>query len=88
MLTMGPTTVFEGVLRSACKKSETGISIEAREVSMTIPPMCNTKDSNNYRYYDMTSEEEVAHCGSTWHWEYLMNPKYSSVGPFLNDTQE
>ena len=76
---------FDAALRNACKKSETGVTVRAREVSVTIPPMCKTGDNTNYWYYDMNDEKEIAQCRYTWNWEYLVNPKYSTAGPYPND---
>ena len=70
---------------NACDKSTTGVTVYARDVTVTIPPMCNPEDPTNYWYYDMTNLAEVAQCRFTWNWEYLMNPKYTEVGPYPND---
>ena len=76
---------FDAALRGACSASETGVTIQARDVTVTIPPMCNPNDPNNYWYYDMTDEKEIAQCRYTWNWEYMINPKYTTVGPYPND---
>ena len=47
--------------------------------------MCNPNDPNNYWYYDMTDEKEIAQCRYTWNWEYMIAPKYTTVGPYPND---
>ena len=62
--------------------------VKAREVSVTIPPMCKTGDETNYWYYDMNDEKEVAQCRYTWNWEYLVSPKYTVSGPYPNDKTE
>ena len=76
---------FGVALQGACSSSVTGVTIQASDVSVTIPPMCNPNDPSNYWYYDMTNPAEIAQCRYTWNWEYMMNPRYTSVGPFPND---
>ena len=77
---------FVDALLSACKKSETGVTIRAFQVSVEYPPMCSTTNADNYWYYDMTDSMEVAQCRFTWNWEVSDDSNvYASVGPFPND---
>ena len=80
---------FDAALRSACKKSETGVTIRAMQVAVIYPPMCSTTNADNYWYYDMNDEKEVAQCRFTWDWEMgdTVNV-YAPAGPFPNDNTE
>ena len=77
---------FDAALRSACDKVATGVTIRAMQVTVTYPPMCSTTNSDNYWYYDMEDEKEVAQCRFTWNWEMgdTVNV-YAPAGPFPND---
>ena len=60
---------FDSALRSACNRSETGVSIRAMQVSVSYDTMCSTTNSDNLRYYDMSDDKEVNQCRFTWNWE-------------------
>ena len=77
---------FDAALRTACKKSETGVTIRAIQVAVTNPPTCSTTNSDNYWYYDMNDEKEIAQCRFTWNWEMSDTINmYAPAGPFPND---
>ena len=80
---------FDSALRSACRKSDTGVTIRANQVTVNYPPMCSTTNADNYWYYDMTDAREVTQCRFTWNWEMNdVTNVYASVGPFPNyDTE-
>ena len=80
---------FDAALRQACSKRETGVTIRAMQVTVTYPPMCSTTNADNYWYYDMEDEKEIAQCRFTWDWEMgdTVNV-YASSGPFPNDNTE
>ena len=80
---------FDSALRSACRKSDTGVTIRANQVTVNYPPMCSTTNADNYWYYDMTDSREVTQCRFTWNWEMNdVTNVYASVGPFPNDDTE
>ena len=81
---------FDAALRSACNRTETGVSTRAFQVAVTYPPMCSTTSSaDNYWYYDMMNDDEIAQCRFTWNWEMgdTVNV-YAPAGPFPNDSTE
>ena len=51
--------------------------------------MCSTTNADNYWYYDMMNEKEIAQCRFTWNWEMgdTINV-YAPAGPFPNDSTE
>ena len=80
---------FDAALRTACNRTETGVSTRAFQVAVNYPPMCSTSSADNYWYYDMEDEKEVAQCRFTWNWEMgdTINV-YAPAGPFPNDSTE
>ncbi|KAK8794878.1 hypothetical protein WA588_003735 [Blastocystis sp. NMH] len=77
---------FDAALQSACDRGETGVGIRASQVSTWYPTMCSTTHRDNYWYYDMEDEKEIAQCRFNWNWEmgdtvYV----YAPAGPFPND---
>ena len=75
---------FDGQLRAACDKS-TGVVINARQVTVTYPTMCddNPNNQNNYQYYDMTDVKDRDQCRFTWNWEMgNTNQNYAGHGPY------
>jgi len=80
---------FDAALLGACNESETLVTIRATDDAVTYPPMCSTTDADNYWYYDMNDEKEVAQCRFTWNWEMddTVNV-YAPSGPFPNDSTE
>ena len=80
---------FDAALLGACNESETLVTIRATDDAVTYPPMCSTTDADNYWYYDMNDEKEVAQCRFTWNWEMgdTINV-YAPTGPFPNDSTE
>ena len=59
------------------------------QVTVNYPPMCSTTNADNYWYYDMEDEKEVAQCRFTWDWEMgdTVNV-YAPAGPFPNDNTD
>ena len=50
---------FDAALRSACNRTETGVSTRAFQVAVEYPTMCSTTNSDNYFqwiWYDVDSE--------------------------------
>ena len=80
---------FDAALRTACNRTETGVSTRAFQVAVTYPTMCSTTHQDNYWYYDMEDEKEIAQCRFTWNWEMgdTINV-YAPAGPFPNDSTE
>ena len=79
---------FDTALRNACDQSETGVGVNAREVSVSYPPMCSTSDSNNLWYYDMTNERDIDQCRFTWNWEMGDTLNTYGDGPYPNNETE
>ena len=77
---------FDAALRSACNLTETDVLIRAIEAAVAFPTMCSTTHADNYKYYDMNNEKDVAKCRYTWNWEMgdTMNV-YAPSGPYPND---
>ena len=75
---------FDAVLRNACDRSETGVTIYALQMPVDYPPMCSNSASN-YRYYDMTDEKERAQCRFTWNWEMSNTVNTYGDGPYPNN---
>ena len=80
---------FDAALRSACDREATGVSTRAFQVAVNYPPMCSTSVADNYWYYDMMNDDEIAQCRFTWNWEMgdTINV-YAPAGPFPNDSTE
>ena len=80
---------FDAALRTACNRTETGVTIRAFQVAIWYPTMCSTTHQDNYWYYDMEDEKEIAQCRFTWNWEMgdTINV-YAPAGPFPNDSTE
>ena len=80
---------FDAALRSACNRQATGVSTRAFQVAVNYPPMCSTSVADNYWYYDMMNDDEIAQCRFTWNWEMgdTINV-YAPSRPFPNDSTE
>ena len=79
---------FDAKLRAACSKAETGVTINARQVNVAYPTMCDDSpyNNNNYFYYDMTDVKDRDQCRFTWNWEMnSVNMNYAGHGPYPND---
>ena len=80
---------FDAALRGACNQTETGVTIRAMQVVATYPSMCSTTRQDNYEYYDMEDEKEIAQCRFTWNWEMDDTSNvYATAGPFPNESTE
>lgn len=62
--------------------------MNASDIAVTIPPMCNPDDNTNYSYYNMGDERDIVQCRYTWNWEYKSSPKYSTLGPYPNENTD
>ena len=78
---------FDASLRGACNRAETGVAVNAMQVAVSYPTMCSDTIANNYWYYDMTNEMDVAQCRFTWNWEIstYMVSTYAPPGPYPNE---
>ena len=80
---------FDAALRGACNQTETGVTIRAMQVVATYPSMCSTTRQDNYEYYNMEDEKEIAQCRFTWNWEMDDTSNvYAPAGPFPNESTE
>ena len=77
---------FDAALRTACNRTETGVSTRAFQVAVNYPPMCSTSSADNYWYYDMMNDDEMAQFRFTWNWEMSDTINvYAPAGPFSNN---